>query len=127
MPQKEQPSTLSCAGSALYNNKGVLALDALSVGASFVPGGKGLVSAGAAVVGSYTGVAALGLGIAGKDVPGAAIGAAGHYASVGAGLLDGAKGLAGNLPVAGQALAILGAGYDVYNTLSESGCFGGGK
>ena len=97
------------------------------MGASFVPGGKGLVTVGAAVVGSYAGVAALGIGVAGKDIPGAAIGAAGHYVSTGAALLDGAKGLASNLPVAGQALAILGAGYDVYNTLSDSGCFGGKK
>jgi len=65
--------------------------------------------------------------VANRDVPGAAIGAAGHYVSNGAALLEGAKGLAGNLPVAGQALAIGGAVYDVYNSLSEGGCFGGEK
>lgn len=84
----------------------MLALDAVSVGASFVPGGKGLVTVGAAVVGSTTGVAGIGIGIANHDPTGAAIGATGHYVSVASGLLDGAKGLAENLPVIGQAVAI---------------------
>lgn len=126
--QQAQPlSTLQCVGNALWDNKGVLALDAVSVAASFVPGGKGLVSAGAAVVGSYTGAAALGIGVANRDIPGAAIGAAGHYVSTGAGLMGGATGLAGNLPIAGQALAIGGATYDVYNSLKAGGCLGGKK
>lgn len=72
-------------------------------------------------------MAALGLGVAGKDATGAIIGGSGHYVSVAAGLTDGAKGLAKNLPVAGQALAIGGLGYDVYNTVAGSGCFGNKK
>jgi RHS repeat-associated protein len=126
-PQKTEQTFAQCALAAAIKNAGVLALDALSVGASFVPGGKGVVTAAAAAVGSTTGVAALGIGVVSRDIPGAAIGAAGHYVSVGAYLLDGAKGLASNLPVAGQAIAIGGALYDSYNALKEGGCLGGGK
>jgi RHS repeat-associated protein len=128
-PQSPKPKQTfaQCAIAAGKKNAGVLALDAVSVGASFVPGGKGLVSAGAAVAGSTTGVAGIGIGIANRDVPGAAIGATGHYVSVASGLLDGAKGLAENLPVIGQAVALGGAAYDIYNALDEGGCLGGGE
>lgn len=124
---KQEQSFTQCALNAAKKNAGTLALDAVSVGASFVPGGKGLVTAGAAVVGSTTGVAGIGLGIANHDATGASIGAAGHYTSVATGLLDGAKGVAGYLPVAGQALAIGGLLYDGYNALKDGGCLGGGK
>ena len=126
-PQNTKQTFAQCALAAAKKNAGVLALDAVSIGASFVPGGKGVVTAAAAAVGSTTGVAALGIGVVNRDIPGAAIGAAGHYVSVGAYLLEGAKGLASNLPVAGQAIAIGGALYDSYNALKEGGCLGGGK
>lgn len=109
----------------MSKNLAVLSLDAVSIGASFVPGGRGLVTVGASIVGANTGLVSLGVGVANHDIPGAAIGATGHYVSVAAGLLDGAKGLASNLPVAGQALAIGGAAYDVYTSLESGGCFGG--
>jgi hypothetical protein len=126
-PQSGKETFAACALRAAKKNAGTLALDAVSVGASFVPGGKGLVTAGAAVVGSATGVAGIGIGIANRDATGALIGATGHYTSLAAGILDGTKGLAENLPVIGQVVAIGGLAYDSYNALSEGGCLGSGR
>lgn len=78
-------------------------------------------------MGSATGVATLGIGVANKDATGAAIGVTGHFVSNATGLLDGAKGLAQNLPVIGQGVAIGGLVWDAHNALKAEGCYGGGK
>jgi uncharacterized membrane protein YebE (DUF533 family) len=79
------------------------------------------------VIATVTVTPGIGIGIANRDATGALIGATGHYTSLAAGILDGAKGLAENLPVIGQAVAIGGLAYDSYNALSEGGCLGRGR
>ena len=99
-----------------------LGLDAAGVVASLVPGGKGLLTAGAAAAGATLGTATLGLGVAHKDAFGIGSGLTGHYLSSAAGLLDGAKGLAGYIPYVGIAAAGVSLVVDSYEALDEGGC-----